>query len=252
MNLVNDYLEREGISQTHCQHSSSHGAITAFGAINTVVAGTLTFLKGSGLPSRLKYYQNEWKKVREYIEQRERDFSRPNCQLDLYSVVATVETMYEEVKLDTEANAPDRYAGVGNRRTMATTSPFEYPKRELVSDRMRSLETGFQQLRGSEEELGQRGHDFEAGLGSREKDLDPGLGDRIHRAATRLSDMAHEGQSGLEKKMRELDHVGKSLKNLASDVAHKAKEAKDNAEVHGRRMTDQSQGAEKLGTGETS
>lgn len=32
----------------------SRGAVTVFGAINTVFAGILTFLRGSGLPNRLK------------------------------------------------------------------------------------------------------------------------------------------------------------------------------------------------------
>ncbi|KUJ17602.1 uncharacterized protein LY89DRAFT_584513, partial [Mollisia scopiformis] len=82
----------------------SRGAVTVFGAINTVIAGILTFLKGSGLPNRFKYYQTEWKRVREFIEQRERDFSRPTCDLDVYGVVAIVESMYEEVKLDLEAS----------------------------------------------------------------------------------------------------------------------------------------------------
>lgn len=67
---------------------AGRGAVTAFGAINTVIAGILTFLKGSGLPSRFKYYQTEWKKVREFIEQRERDFSRPDCALDPHRYVS--------------------------------------------------------------------------------------------------------------------------------------------------------------------
>src|SRR5690242_20098298 len=67
--------------------NSNHVSITAFGAINTVIAGILTYLKGSGLPNRIRWAENEWKKVREYIEQRERDFSRPNCQLDVQQVV---------------------------------------------------------------------------------------------------------------------------------------------------------------------
>lgn len=33
---------------------ASRSAVTVFGAINTVIAGVLTFLKGSGLPNRLK------------------------------------------------------------------------------------------------------------------------------------------------------------------------------------------------------
>jgi hypothetical protein len=89
----------------------SHKAVTVFGAMNTVIAGLLTFLKGSGLPNRLKYYQSEWQRVREFIEQRERDFGRPNCDLDVYTVIDSVEKMYEEVKVDLEASIPDRFAG---------------------------------------------------------------------------------------------------------------------------------------------
>lgn len=51
--------------------NSSHSTITGFGAINTVCAGFLTYLKGSGVPQRFKYYASEWKQLREYIEQRE-------------------------------------------------------------------------------------------------------------------------------------------------------------------------------------
>ncbi|KAI0450632.1 hypothetical protein F5B21DRAFT_528837 [Xylaria acuta] len=76
---------------------ASSGAVTAFGALNTVIAGLLTFLKGSGLPGRLKYYGNEWKKIREFIEQRERDFMRPGHNLDVYEVVETIEKIYTSV-----------------------------------------------------------------------------------------------------------------------------------------------------------
>ncbi|KAI0852639.1 hypothetical protein F5Y00DRAFT_258489 [Daldinia vernicosa] len=90
----------------------SHGAVTAFGAINTIIAGLLTFLKGSGLPARLKYYGNEWKKIREYIEQRERDFSRTGCTLDVYEVVAAIDRMYNHTKQEIEMNTPDSYTSV--------------------------------------------------------------------------------------------------------------------------------------------
>lgn len=85
--------------------------VTVFGAINTVIAGILTFLKGSGLPNRLKYYQMEWRRIREFIEQRERDFSQPGNDLDLYAVVAMVEAMYDEVKHDLDISTPERFAG---------------------------------------------------------------------------------------------------------------------------------------------
>lgn len=70
---------------------SSYTAITAFGALNTIIAGFLSYLKGSGLPGRLKWQQNEWKKIREFVEQRERDLSREGCTLDVYELVAVIE-----------------------------------------------------------------------------------------------------------------------------------------------------------------
>lgn len=94
----------------------SNGAVTAFGAINTVIAGFLTFLKGSGLPNRLRYYGNEWQKIREFIEQRERDFARETCSLDVYKVVATIDQMYTNAKEDIQMNTPDSYTSVSNTR----------------------------------------------------------------------------------------------------------------------------------------
>jgi hypothetical protein len=96
--------------------NTNHVSITAFGAINTVIAGLLTYLKGSGLPNRIRWAENEWKKIREYIEQRERDFSRPNCQLDVQQVVQVIEAMYEEVKADIANNTPDAYISSSDLR----------------------------------------------------------------------------------------------------------------------------------------
>ncbi|KAL4936240.1 hypothetical protein BDV06DRAFT_96580 [Aspergillus oleicola] len=80
-----------------------HNAITAFGAINTIVAGILTYLKGSGLPDRLKHYQNEWRNIREYIEQRERELCLHNCEMDVEEEIQIIEQMYEGVKREIEA-----------------------------------------------------------------------------------------------------------------------------------------------------
>ncbi|KAI1322226.1 hypothetical protein F5Y16DRAFT_387282 [Xylariaceae sp. FL0255] len=95
---------------------ASSGAVTAFGAFNTIIAGALTFLKGTGLPGRLKYYGNEWKRLREYIEQRERDFMRPGNRLNVYDVVDTIEKMYNKLKEDIELNTPDAYTSLQNQR----------------------------------------------------------------------------------------------------------------------------------------
>ena len=90
-----------------------HAVVTVFGAINTVIAGFLTYLKGSGLPNRHKFYASSWSKVREYMEQREREFERSDCVLDVEEVIKKVEDMYEEVRLDVEANEPEAYTSTG-------------------------------------------------------------------------------------------------------------------------------------------
>jgi hypothetical protein len=226
--------------------NASHSAVTTFGAINTVIAGILTFLKGSGLPSRLKYYQNEWKKVREFIEQRERDFSRPGCQLDPFRVVATIETMYEEVKLDTEANTPDRYAGIGNPRTMANMKPdrtIDYPRSAMMSTK--DLEAGF----------GNRVHDFESSFRGKAqdtaKDLEAGFNEKVHDAqsafsgrASGMSGRASEVQSGFGAKVRELESFGNKLKDLASEIGHKARDTAHDAEVQGKSITREAESVE--------
>ncbi|KKY25899.1 hypothetical protein UCRPC4_g01590 [Phaeomoniella chlamydospora] len=97
---------------------SHSGAVTGFGAVNTVIAGFLTYLKGSGLPSRLKYYYNEWRKLREYIEQREREFGIRGCTLSLEEELLIIERLFEDVTADVEANTPDKYVsmeGIGRK-----------------------------------------------------------------------------------------------------------------------------------------
>lgn len=82
----------------------SRKAVTAFGAIGTIMAGILAYLKGSGLPNRLKYDEDEWRKIREHIEQREREFCLVDCPLDVREEIQIVEEMYERVKEQLEAN----------------------------------------------------------------------------------------------------------------------------------------------------
>ncbi len=86
-----------------------HIAVTVLGAVNTVIAGILTYLKGQGLPNRLRQYQSELRKVREYIEERERDFSRLDCKLDLDHEIAIIWRLYEAVRQNNEDNFPDTY-----------------------------------------------------------------------------------------------------------------------------------------------
>ena len=89
--------------------NGSHTQITALGAVNTVIAAILTFTKGSGLPNRLRQYQQILRKVREYIEQRERDFAQSDCKLNIDTEIRTIRRMYEEARVADEKNDPSSY-----------------------------------------------------------------------------------------------------------------------------------------------
>jgi hypothetical protein len=205
----------------------SRVAVTIFGAINTIIAGILTFLKGSGLPNRLKYYQTEWKRVREFIELRERDFCRPNCDLDLYGVVGMVEAMYEEVKMDLEASTPDRFAGFSSsRKTM--TQQVEAPSRQATITLPRA----------NTEAMSEKF--MESGFGSRVKGLATEIGHRAEQARelgkdlqsrrTHVQDDASREFKEYASRAERLEHaLGNKMKDLASDIGHKADETRDEA-----------------------
>lgn len=78
--------------------NGSHTQITILGAANTVIAALLTFTKGQGLPNRLRQYQCSLRKVREHIEQRERDFAQLGCMLDINSEISLIKEMYENAR----------------------------------------------------------------------------------------------------------------------------------------------------------
>lgn len=83
---------------------SSRKSVTAFGAMNTISAGFLTYLKGSDMPQKLKTIQDAFKAVREYAEQREREFCLAGCELDPVAEASIVTEMYQNVKRELEGN----------------------------------------------------------------------------------------------------------------------------------------------------
>ena len=109
--------------------SGSHTQITVLGAANTVIAAILTFTKGSGLPNRLRQYQCTLRKVREYIEQRERDFAQLDCQLELDHEMIIIKGMYEQARQNDENNDPGTY----HNPTAASTANGPLVSKTLVS-----------------------------------------------------------------------------------------------------------------------
>ncbi|KAI1408876.1 hypothetical protein F5Y13DRAFT_171496 [Hypoxylon sp. FL1857] len=182
----------------------SHGAVTAFGAINTVIAGLLTFLKGSGLPGRLKYYGNEWKKIREFIEQRERDFSRAGCTLDVYEVVATVDRMYNHTKQEIEMNTPDSYTSVtGNVRFRNGSSEkvggVDVSKLEGLASRLKGLDGTVQKLaagiEGKAHEAVQRIHEHERGVHEGVREMGRATVSQVEETSATIDREARERQA---------------------------------------------------------
>ncbi|QDS68875.1 hypothetical protein FKW77_007562 [Venturia effusa] len=201
----------------------SRGAVTVFGAINTVIAGILTFLKGSGLPNRFKYYQTEWKRVREFIEQRERDFSRPGCEHDVYGVVDMVEKMYFEVKAEVDASQPERFAGNLTQKpeifghampTHAFNHNASLPGLGLLNEKSKAIEAGF---------------------GNKVKNLASEITHYAHEARDVVKELETKKERIQEGASRELDEyaakkdrlehtVVDKVKDLTADIDHKARE----------------------------
>lgn len=83
---------------------SSQQTVTAFGALNTITAGFLTYLKGSNMPQKLKTVQDAFKAVREYAEQREREFCLADCGLNPVAEAGIVTEMYQNAQQQLEGN----------------------------------------------------------------------------------------------------------------------------------------------------
>lgn len=80
-------------------------AVTLLGSVNTVIAGGMAYLKGQGLPERLVQYANDLRKVREHLEERERQFMRPDCPLDVDQETRIIFRMYQAARQKAEDSA---------------------------------------------------------------------------------------------------------------------------------------------------
>ena len=88
-------------------------AITVLGALNTVLAGSLTWIKGQGLPDRLLTYANELRRVREYIEDLERQYGqKPDFRLDVEEESKKIYAMYDCARQNAEKAALGKFKKV--------------------------------------------------------------------------------------------------------------------------------------------
>ncbi|PSS05125.1 hypothetical protein BD289DRAFT_449005 [Coniella lustricola] len=86
--------------------------ITVLGAVNTVIAGVLALLKGSGLPERLHKDETELHKLQEWIEETEALLATGIIGRDRRDIGVLVESAfrkYNSAKMSVENNRPDNY-----------------------------------------------------------------------------------------------------------------------------------------------
>ncbi|GIZ48710.1 hypothetical protein CKM354_001176000 [Cercospora kikuchii] len=213
----------------------NRAAVTVFGAINTVIAGFLTYLKGSGLPNRLKYYQHEWAKVREYIEQRERDFSFGLLgHQHVLAEVETVREMYDNVRADIANNTPERF--VGNPASKGTQSAFAASQlqRPAAVASMQSMEkqylNAFDEKQAEANAAMDKAHDQAQGLFGKARGIKEMLENKIHDLGQMEKEIESDGRNMVAEKkqgiaaqvehaVKEIAHLGKELETKATDVA---------------------------------
>ncbi|TRX97784.1 hypothetical protein FHL15_001539 [Xylaria flabelliformis] len=223
---------------------ASSGAVTAFGALNTVIAGLLTFLKGSGLPGRLKYYGNEWKKIREFIEQRERDFMRSGHNLDVYEVVETIEKMYNNLKADIELNTPDSYTSVTNLRQVGDNKNekiggIDMSKLESLATKLKGFDDGklesltsgitkraegvtktiHQAEKGIHDEVQHLKEDIVQDVQSHKARLDREAKEREARARAAITEGKQAVKNGVDEQRMRLDQTAEEHKKKLDDAA---------------------------------
>lgn len=181
--------------------SGPHSAVTAFGAMNTILASVLTFLKGSGLPNRMKYYHNELQKVREYIEQREREFARGAMELDLKAEVAVIEEMYESVKRDIEINTPDAYVSTTSRGNPQPPPPLGNRYAIGAHQLEDPIHDMSEKYRGVRRGLESRLSQTKLGAEARIHSLERGLSERALRTRADFDNEMNSARMGLESRL---------------------------------------------------
>ena len=192
-------------------------AVTFLGAVNTVVAGLLTYLKGQGLPMRLDQYLHLLRTLREHIETREREFMHHDCPLDVDEEIDRVTKMYQEVRQTAQDNAPGTVLPPRGSITTLLKKPdinrsdVPAPRGDKTAGEM--LKTGLQDLASL------RHH---AGASAGEKT-------EFH-----LKD-AKEGIKGLEREMEHLGDMAKdTISRLSGEYLHgKNPHEKTDLEAHG-------------------
>lgn len=109
--------------------AGSHVLITILGSVNTVIAGVMTYLKGQGLPDRLLEDANGLRRVREYLEQVERQLMAEDSTLDVEAEARIIYDMYNQVRKNAENNVPSNWKSLDTSQAQADAAKAEKGKK---------------------------------------------------------------------------------------------------------------------------
>lgn len=210
--------------------SGPHGAVTAFGAINTVMAGILTYLRGSGLPHKERNIEKAWSQIREYIEQREREFCLEGCQLNVEDEIHNIERMYEEVRTQMEAGASDSGGKRGGIENLSTLRP----RGSLLAEAKSAVQGAIaghrdqteHHLRDDLRNLGQR---FQ---GTRDE-TEHHLRDQLHSVGQRLTgarDQVRDASQHIRGTADDIRHTGEDLRHTGEDLRYTGQQVRQAGE----------------------
>ncbi|KAI9667484.1 MAG: hypothetical protein M1821_000300 [Bathelium mastoideum] len=176
-------------------------AVTILGALNTIIAGLLTYLKGQGLPGRLEQHFQLLRTLREHIEERERDFAEPSCPLDVDEEIEHIANMYRDIKQTVQDNMP------------GTVLP---PKGAVVSLMRKG---GARGIGGEGEELASRARSSAHGVMAELQEMREKYEGQRQRAQTTAEEKRKEA-SGLEEELQQevLSEAGELKKRAGEQV----------------------------------
>jgi hypothetical protein len=103
-----------------------HITVAILGAVNGVVTGVLSLIKGQGYPVRLVEYMNNLRKVRENIEFMERELVCHARTVTLRQVMQ-LRSDYEQVRDDELKNSPDIWSASGSAQSTAAKARAGLP-----------------------------------------------------------------------------------------------------------------------------
>ena len=217
-------------------------AVTILGAVNTITAGLLTYLKGQGLPMRLEQYLHMLRTLREHIEAREREFLEPDCPLDVDWEIENVARMYQEVRQTAEDNAPGTVLPPRGAITSLLKKP-DIRRDEVMAPRgdksaMGMLAGGLRDLATFGKHAEQEAEAKMGGAAEREKTA---MGETIERENTMMGESAERGKAAAEGGKQSLGAEIQHLGEVAKDTFERIKSS-PHGERELRRSLDQGGG----------